>query len=286
MGYQMTVHDNYIDGYQVSPDLDRDTLTMDPYGQMQVRGFWGGGTSYLMWPLALSKHQLDDEMTRIKALGVRGPYYLDGMGSPLYHNYHPKHKGPRSDMARGIDRLLKVSRGIYGSSATETGFLYCSLTPDLVANPGNDWLLGLCWKEWGITKLIDRCVPLWNLVMSGLVVTENQGLSWPDTMRALLFNQAPRYEWSTRPGVQQVLDDAMIGKIKFRYDLLIKRFGHLRTQRLVDFKRDGQIDSTTYEDGTVVVGDFASGELMVNGEPIAAAIEIQPDRQNSFVTAG
>ena len=36
----------------------------------------------------------------------------------------------------------------------------------------------------------------------------------------------------------------MIARIKFRYDLLIKRFGYLRTQRMVDFTRDGQLEST------------------------------------------
>lgn len=268
LGYQMTVHDNYIDAYAASKDFDPDVVTVDAYGQMQIRGFWGGGPSYLQWPLAFTKKHLEEQMLKVKALGIRGPYYLDGMGSPLYQNYHPKHRGTRSDLARGIDRLLKAGRSIFGSAATENGFLYCSITPDLVANPGGDGLLKLCKPDWPITPLLKRCVPLWQLTLSGLVVTENQGLSWTDTMRALLYAQHPRYEWATRPGIQPVLDKAMIQKIKYRYDLLIKRFGYLRLLQMTGYQRVDELETTTFEDGTIVAANFASGELTVNGERI------------------
>jgi len=111
-------------------------------------------------------------------------------------------------------------------------------------------------------------VPLWHLTMSGLVVTENQGIEWTDTMRALLFNQQPRYEWATRPGVHPVLDKPMIRKIKSRYDLLIKKYGHLRTQQMTDYHREGDIETTTFEDGTRVSADFAGKELRMNDKRI------------------
>ena len=270
-GDVMTVHDNYVDAYAASPDFDPDVVTVDPHGQLQIRGFWAGGPSYLQWPLAFTERHLEDQMRRARDLGVRGPYYLDGMGSPLYVNHHRRHRGSRSDLARGIDRLLVAARGLFGSSATETGFLYCSLTPDLVANPGGHDLVKLCKPHWPITGLLDQIVPLWQLVMSGLVVTENQGLSWADTMRAVLLNQHPRYEWSTRPGVQPVLDRAMIGKIAARHELLIGRFGHLRPQRMVDYRCDADgVEHTAFEDGTRVSADFARGELVVDDERVAA----------------
>jgi hypothetical protein len=281
VGDAMTVHDNYVDAYTISPDFDPELVTVDPYGQMQIRGFWGGGPSYLQWPLAFAERHLEDQMRRVRDLGVRGPYYLDGMGSPLYANHHPRHRGSRTELARGIDRLLRAARGLFGSAATETGFLYCSLTPDLVANPGGHDLVRLCRPDWPITGLLDQIVPLWQLVMSGLVVTENQGLSWTDTMRAVLLNQHPRYEWSTRPGVHPVLDRPMIGKIAARHALLIKRFGHLRTQRLVDYARDGDgVEHSRFEDGTRVSADFATGELLVNDERVArpAAFDSAPRR--------
>ena len=125
----MTAHDNYIDAYESSPDFDPDVITVDAYGQMQVRGFWGGGPSYLSWPQAFTEKHLEEPMRRVRDLGIRGPYYLDGMGAPLYANHHPRHRGSRSELARGIDRLLRSARELYGSSAVETGFLYCSITP-------------------------------------------------------------------------------------------------------------------------------------------------------------
>jgi len=190
------------------------------------------------------------------------------MGSPLYINYHPKNRGSRSDLARGIDRLLQAARKLFGSVATESGFLYNSITPDLVANPGTAWHLKSCRKDWPITALLERSVPLWQLTMSGLVLTENQGIDWTDTMRALLYNQQPRYEWTMRPGVHPVLDRPMIRKIKGRYDLLIKRFGHLRLLQMTDYHCEGQVETTTFEDGTQVTADFAKGDLHVNGKRI------------------
>ncbi len=268
-GDVMTAHDNYVDAYAISPDFDPEVVTVDPYGQMQIRGFWGGGPSYLQWPSAMTDRHLEGPMRRVRDLGIRGPYYLDGMGCPLYANHHPRHRGSRSELARGIDKLLVAARGLFGSAATETGFLYCSLTPDLVANPGGHELVRLCKPEWPITGLIDEIVPLWQLVMTGLVVTENQGLTWPETMRAVLLNQHPRYEWSTRPGVQPVLDRPMVAKIAARHELLIGRFGHLRLQRVTTHARDsGGVEHTTYEDGTRVSADFATGELVVDGDRV------------------
>jgi hypothetical protein len=269
----MTVHDNYLDAYESSADFDLELITHDEYGQPTVRGFWGGGPSYLLWPLAYQRRHLEDQMEKIKEFGVRGPYYLDGMGSPLYINYHPRHRGTRSDLARGIDRILRAGREIYGSCATESGFLYCSLTPDVVANPGGESLLRICRPDWPVSALLERSVPLWQLVMNGLVISENQGIEWKDTMRALLFSQQPRYEWSTRPGVQPVLDKPMIRKMKARYDLLIKRFGYLRTMQMTDYRRDGEIESTTFEDGTRVSADFSTGELRVNDKRLERSEE-------------
>jgi hypothetical protein len=276
LGYQMTVHDNYIDAYAASEDFDPEVIAVDAFGQMQMRGFWAGWASYLQWPLAFREQHLEDELMKVKSLGIRGPYYMDGMGSPLYQNYHPKHRGTRSDLARGIDKLLKAGRKLFNSAATESGFLYCSITPDLVANPGGDELLKQCKPHWPITPLMKRCVPLWQLTMSGLVVTENQGLTWAETMRALLYAQHPRYEWSTRPGIQPVLDKAMIRKIKYRYDLLIKRFGHLRLLQMTGYQRVDDLETTTFEDGTIISANFATGELKVNGERIDQPAIFQP----------
>ena len=116
--YAMTVHDNYVDAYESSADFDTDVITVDPYGQMQVRGFWAGGASYLCWPMAFKKKHLEEQMLRVKELGIRGPYYLDGMGPPLYVNYQPKYRGSRTDLSRGIDKLLVAAKEIYGSPAT------------------------------------------------------------------------------------------------------------------------------------------------------------------------
>ena len=57
-------------------------------------------------------------------------------------------------------------------------------------------------------------------------------------------------------------------KIKARYDLLIKRFGHLRLLQMTDYHCEGEVETTTFEDGTRVTADFANENLHVNGKRI------------------
>ena len=104
--------------------------------------------------------------------------------------------------------------------------------------------------------------------MSGLVVVENQGMDWPETMRAAVLGLHPRYEWSTRPGIMPVLDAPLIAKIKARHDLLIKQLGRLQTVELMEHKVDGAVETSRFGDGTAVVADFASQELHVDGRNI------------------
>ncbi len=269
LGYQMNVHDNYMMNVGGSPDFDPDCIIQDIHGEPLVHGCWGGGVEYASWPLALSPERVEGNMHRVKDLGLEGMYYMDYMAQPLEVNYHPKHRGPRGDHARGMADIVAKARNIFGSAGVEFGFLPVAVEADMAVNCGTDWHIRLCRPEWPITPLLEKRVPIWELALHGLVLNEGQALSWAGAMTNILMGKHPRDEWSARPGVMPVLDDERIAKLKAMYDLVLGRFGSLQAEELTDYAEpaDG-VKCTRYADGTEVTADFNEGRLEVNGRAI------------------
>ena len=135
LGFTMNVHDNQLSVYRRSPDYNERRVVHDMWGQPMGLGEWGGGITYIMNTLTVSDEELEREMRRLKALGLTGAGYLDGMGNPLYRDYHPEHPMTRTDYARATVRLIEIAKRVYGSAGTECGFLYCVIPADSMVTP-------------------------------------------------------------------------------------------------------------------------------------------------------
>ncbi len=269
LGYHMSVHDNYIDSYKVAPNWDPETTIHDMFGEPLVSGFWGGGINYRQWPLAFSYERLEGEMRRVREYGVRGMYYCDGMGTPLEVNYHPRHRGPRSEYAKGICRILETAKKVAGSVGTEVGFLYCIVPADCIATTGWDWDLKKIRPLWPITVLCDELLPIWHLALHGLIVFEGHGHTWKDIMQKIVLGLHPRTQWCVEPDIIPVLDDALVKTLKTEYDLVLGHFGYLQTLAMTDWqKSDHQQIISRFEDGTEIMADFAAEVLTVNGKEV------------------
>ncbi len=269
LGYAMTVHDNCASACFGSPDFDPDYVITDMWGEPKVVGFWGGGIKGTHWGLALPAERIEAHMHYLKELGCTGMYYLDGIGNPLYVNYHRKYKGPRRHHALGINRYLETAKRIFGAVETEMGFLYCAVVADALCTGGSEWQRSICKPEWPITALLEQRVPVWELALHGLVTRENTDLSWNGVMDCVLFADVPRDEWSAMPGVMPVLDDLRIAQIKAKYDICLERFGHLIPQELTSWSRPAEgVQRTTFADGTEVIADTPGQELLVNGRRV------------------
>ena len=271
LGYAMSCHDNYIDGYRASPDFDLETTIHDQWGEPLVCGWWGGGINYRQNALAFSPDRLQGEMKRVQALGVSGAYYCDAMGNPLEVNHHPRNGGPRSLHARGIEHILDAAREVFGGIASECGYLYAAVKCDAMSMNGGEWNLQTHLpREWAVAGLCDQTIPLWQLALHDLVALEGMQLSRRGTLDKMLFGLLPRTEWCARPGLFPVCDDEFIARIKADYDLCVGRFGHLRTQRLCDWRAEGSHVATRFEDGTSVEADYDAETLVVNGQRISS----------------
>ncbi|CAN5453486.1 hypothetical protein BH09VER1_BH09VER1_36250 [soil metagenome] len=268
LGFHITTHLNLKSACYASPNFNPDWVLHDIWGEPKVTGSWGGGASTNHWTFAIPEEFIRSRILRLKELGFNGVQYLDGMGNPLYVNYHPKHRGSRAAYAEGTNRLLKIAREICGASGTEMGYLYCAIHSDTLVGVG-DYHLMNAKPEWPVFQLIEEKVPVLGMALHGLVTLENHGLDWPQTMRAILFGEVPQDEWSSEGNVMPILDGARIAKLKARYDLCCCEFGHLVTEQLVSWRRLAtKVEETTFGDGTKVVADFANGHLTVNGKDV------------------
>jgi hypothetical protein len=270
LGYTMNVHDNQLAAYRRSHDFREAEVVVDQWGQPMALGEWGGGPTYVLNTFARPSGQIEREMRDMKALGLNGCAYLDGMGNPLYRDYSPAHPMTRTDYARATNLLIETARGVHGAAQTECGFLYCAIVADALCTGGDLWHMKGCWPDWPVTALMDKRVPVWHLALHGLVLLESHGLGPVSTMECVLMGGHPRDEWSAHPGVMPVLDDARIAQLKAKYDVCLQRFGHLQIEEMLtwDEPADG-VQRTTYSDGTEVVADFNTQQLRVNHERIS-----------------
>lgn len=270
LGYRITTHLNLGMSCFRSPHFNPDWVLHDLWREPKVTGDWGGGVHSNHWGLALPPAMVEGRLEALRGLGFDGMQYLDFQGNPLYVNYHPRHGGPRSGYAAGIRRYQQAARDVFGAVQIEMGFLYCATHVDAVCapyyHPFSDWGLP---KDWPLTALLDRQVPVWQLAMHDRVTQEQQGVEWKCAMNAVLFGRVMRDEWSAEPGVMPVLDDARIARIKAIYDLVTVRFGHLVTQELTHWEPlADKVERTRFADGTEVVADFNENRLIVNGKDI------------------
>ena len=277
LGYQMSVHDNFSMNLPHSPDWDPECVIQDVYGQPLVHGWWGGGVEYASWPLALPLARLEEHLARVRSLGVEGLYYADYMMQPLEVNYHPRWHGPRGAHNRGMVRVLDACREAFGACGTEFGTFPGAIAADYIVTAGSPWHLNGCNPEWPITQLFGPVVPVWSLALHGLVMLEGHpGTTWCGAMEVVLKGLHPRDEWSVRPGQHPVLDAERIGALRAIYDLCVGRFGRLQCEELTAAQWAGDVQTSSYADGTEIVADFKREELVVNGESIERPAALQP----------
>jgi len=269
LGYHMSVHDNWSNAYTISPDFHWDRVIHGLDGLPRIVGYWGGGLMYSHWGLAIPEEEIRKTYRQIKDLGVSGVHYLDGNGAPLMRNYHPAHRGTRAQYGEGQALYIKIAREIFGACASETGFLFNVLPSDLVAGPGNEWVVSRFSPEWGITNMKGKLVPLWYLTLHGLLGAESHGEDWTSAMNCVSLGLIPRTEWAMEPGIMPVLDDELVRRMKAKNDLCVKTFGRLVPLELTQWKRLGEkATASTFSDGTEVIADHESRTLQVNGKAI------------------
>ncbi len=284
LGYQMQVHDNYIDLLQRSHEFKPDLCAHDIYGSPLSRGCWAGGINYLGWPLAYPDHLLANQMQRVRDLGVSGMAYLDAMGVPLELSYNKLASVPRyrRGCAQGVNRILRTARQVYGSAGVESGYLYCAAEADYI---GTDYIgVGHAPRP----KCADQLVPLWHMAIKGHAVcilndTFQATVDLPgssgaeNTLSRRMLRMAehglmPRNEIVAVCGDWGYPLEPTIGAMKLEYDLMVKRLAGVGISSLEDHEilqthaRSGEyVSRSRFSCGIEVVCDYRSNTMQIDG---------------------
>ncbi len=270
LGYQMQVHDNYVD----SIDPDHPAVIRTIWGGPLARGIWGGGAIYAINPMKYDQAWLVGQMEQVKALGVAGVFYMDGMSPPLEVDHDPAHPSPRAGHAAGIARLMKLGRRIFGAAGAECAFAHVARHADYITPLAMRTIHTRQASRSPITRLVHEWVPVWHIAFHGLLVYAFNDGAYP-TRQALLeaaeTGAVPRSDFSgpnPQPGPLFATrwSDDLPAAYKAKYDILIGLLGDNVFSLIVAHETTGpSAYRTTFENGCVVEVDYQAMTLRVNG---------------------
>ena len=282
LGFQMQVHDNYLDLFRRSPWFDPALCVGSLYGGPLKRGCWAGGVNYSGWPLAYPDWLLGGQMREVHALGPRGIGYLDAMGMPLevsYNQAHGEHRTRRA-CADGVNRVLRASREMYGSCGTENGYLYCVAESDYIGSP----FVGA--QDEPVSELMDAEVPLWFMAVKGHVFSNlndtfnaaiDFGAPSSQTISGRMLRMAelgllPRNEGVAVRGDWGYPLEETVDAMRLEYDLVIRHLAGVGLAALEDHvllegdpAEGTQVTRSRFSNGLETLCDYKRSRLEING---------------------
>lgn len=168
MGFQIVCHTNYSDAYSVSHignRWDENFLRIGKDGKPVTYTTWGGGNMYETCPMEMYKRFADEDFARMKELGFRGVHYIDVFSTVNPRTcYSSEHPATKQDYANAAKLIFRDAQKNFGAAGSEGGFDYFIEHLDYALylsfhNPLN-----------ATNRFVDRHVPYWQLVYSGIVL--------------------------------------------------------------------------------------------------------------------
>lgn len=244
-GYVLSVHDNYSDAYEDSPEWDPDLIVKTSDGHRLRGGVWTGGQAWIICPrkqVELARRDLP----RVREIIGRGGYFIDVTGAaspePCFDEHHPC---DRRCAAERKKELLALAKAQFGVVYTEGIFDFLIPTADgchKIFIPSGD-------RRRPHADVIP--VPLVPLIYHDAVILwdvrrENpQRLRDPKAPKYLpcgpylpLYGCAPSAIDSTSKGIAEKMADAQLAEMVEHAFL------------------EPGVERTTFADGTLVIANF------------------------------
>ncbi len=163
-GYQMTCHTNSTDAYSIASMWNEDDIIHLKDGSLSVdRNAWSGGRMYRLCP-AVAYEQAKEILPQVADLGFKGVHYIDVVSVHCPRKcYSDKHPLNRKQAVEVNDKLMKLSKDLFGGYSSEGGY---------DVNIGNlDFALLVHYNTYGkLHPMCDRAIPLWELVYHGITL--------------------------------------------------------------------------------------------------------------------
>jgi hypothetical protein len=283
LGYQITFHDNYADGYQTSPDFAEADVITDRDGWPIRAGIWGGGTSYIMCPSQMLQFA-EKDLPRTKSMGLNGKYYLDGTVQPPRICYDKRHGHPATRRAycEGVKNIARLARKTFSGCEIENAVDFMSDSIDGIAQIITYKLPKVQNTDFG-RYFIDDIVPFYQIAYHGILQyrlhcpadhKKIYGSAETGLLKEIEFGAMPRIELCYRhaPEIGHPVYTDYLAFMKKQYDILCSELGQLQLEFIEDHKSLApNVFKTIYSDGTEVIVNygktsFTYGNHIVNPE--------------------
>jgi hypothetical protein len=120
LGYQIVSHDCYEDSYRISKDWSVENVRKKPDGQLWKGSQYAGGQSYNLCRIQAYENFAKRDEPRVRDLGFKGVHYNDVLSivgpNPCYD---PKHPATRRQDAEASNKILALSKEIFGGVQSE-----------------------------------------------------------------------------------------------------------------------------------------------------------------------
>lgn len=283
LGYQIVCHNNHSDAYRIASSWDEADIVKNPDGALSKNASWSGGRMYNLCPQRAYACFAPQDLRAIAALGFRGVHYIDVLSIvPPRACHDPRHPLTPDQSAVWINKILHEAREVFGGVSSEGPFDFCC---------GNlDYALYVSFGHMTNTPpLVDRVVPLWQLVYHGIVMSN----PFTDTANYTLKGDVARLklvEFGGRPlfyfyskflegnkqwmgaedltCVDQPALAASVAKIKAGYDEY-DALCHLQTEFMDRHELLApDVFRTAFSDGTAIVCNYRDSAFEFRGKRV------------------
>lgn len=288
-GYQIVCHTNNSDAYSVSRIAglwDENYLRVDTTGKFVTNTTWGGGNMYQTCPKCVFERFVQNDLAKIRKLGFRGLHYIDVYSTvdprSCYSKEHPLSK---RDFANWTKKIFAQAQKEFGGLGSEGGFDYCISNLDYALyisffNPING----------KYNPLIERHVPIWQLVYNGIVLnnpftaTTNYTIKGPAaTLKMFEYGGRPMFyfyskfkssgsNWMGDLDMACATNEELVAsvkKIKQGYD----DFESVRKLQLEFMESHDQLADevfrTGFSDGTVIITNYGNNPFVYKDKTVA-----------------
>jgi hypothetical protein len=167
----VTVHDNYQDSYEVSPDFTHDDGIVLRDGTYWRNVPWSGGYNWRMCPLQSKKHA-ELNLPKMREMGIHGNYYLDALSA--FNTCHsPQHPANRRQYINAFREIITYTRNLFGTLSLEVPYgPYYDLMDGVYIDSNSDG-----WSKFTnfMTRFIDEVVPFLPIALHNSVRYQGYG---------------------------------------------------------------------------------------------------------------
>ena len=285
LGFQFTLHATNTDAYEVAPNWSPDFIGKNKDGSLVKGGVWAGGRCFLVCQHASWNTYVKDELKQMRALGAKGPHYID-VFSATRPNYcaDPKHFATPEIMAEYQNKILAMSKELFGGASSEGGFDHVAGNLDYINYVSRDIKLIRDGKH---NKLVAGVFPIWELVYHGIILYTSDRATQNHTRGKCMYkiekSGDPRWmegdgivdpyislkivEFGGRP-IFYTYKFADVPRIKRAWDEFVP-VRHLQKELMTDhYELEKDVFVTVYADGSKTISNYRKEPFVYQNEKI------------------